>query len=201
MFLHITNAILVLFTVVSIYVTHKNSSHFRDGYVNFRTSRMNDTTNFQDNFFRYNIGTFDLEMWACELEDVTGAAVVRNESGRQCRVETAGSAVMIPFIIIAWLVAGVGIWGFVGGGWRGPDGERIKTEEVGLDMGNMNATDEQLCFCCDFLITSGNTKVALYPALLAFSGNSLFSLPESHCACIRIAMIPKRSLLPLSHIH
>ncbi|CAO2658473.1 Nn.00g061960.m01.CDS01 [Neocucurbitaria sp. VM-36] len=140
MFLHITNSILVLFALVSIYVTHKSTSHFRDGYVNLRASRMND--NSTDNFFTYNIGTFDLETWSCELKDVRGAAMVEEDYGKQCNIEVAGRAIMIPFVILAWLVAGIGIWGLVGGGKRGPDGERIKTEDVGVEMGKMNATDE-----------------------------------------------------------
>lgn len=139
MFLHITNSILILFALVSIYVTHKSTSHFRDGYVNFRASRMND--NSTENFFRYNIGTFDLETWACELKEVRGAATVKDDYGMQCGVEVAGRAIMIPFVIIAWLVAGLGIWGLVGGGRRDADGERIKTEDVGLEMDKMNATD------------------------------------------------------------
>lgn len=136
MFLHITNSIVVLFALVSIYVTHKNTSHFRDGYINFAASRMNETS---ENFFRYNIGRFDLETWACELKDVRGAAMVQEDYGKQCVIEVAGRAFMIPFVIMAWLVAGVGIWGLVGGGRRGPDGERMKTEDVGLEMGKMNA--------------------------------------------------------------
>ncbi|KAH7371484.1 hypothetical protein BKA66DRAFT_182534 [Pyrenochaeta sp. MPI-SDFR-AT-0127] len=139
MFLHLTNGILILFALVSIAVTHKSTSHFRDGYVNFRASRMDD--NSTENFFRYNIGTFDLETWACELKDVRGAAMVTEDYGIQCGVEVAGRAIMIPFVIVAWLVAGLGVWGLVGGGRRGPDGERIKTEDVGLEMDKMNATD------------------------------------------------------------
>lgn len=94
-----------------------------------------------ENVFQYNIGTFDLETWACELRDVRGAAMVTEDYGIQCSVELGGRAVMIPFVIIAWLVAGIGIWGLVGGGRRGPDGERMKTEDVGLEMKKMNATD------------------------------------------------------------
>ena len=142
MFLHITNAIVVLFALVSIYFTHRKTSHFRERYVNSRASRMNDTVDTQENFFRYNIGTFDLETWACELKDVRGAAMVKDDYSRQCGIEIAGRAFMIPFLIVAWSVAAVGIWGLVGGGRRGPDGERIKTEEVGLEMGKMNATDD-----------------------------------------------------------
>lgn len=139
MFLHLTNGILILFALVSISVTHKSTSHFRDGYVNFRASRMNESSS--ENVFQYNIGTFDLETWACELRDVRGAAMVTEDYGIQCSVELGGRAVMIPFVIIAWLVAGIGIWGLVGGGRRGPDGERMKTEDVGLEMKKMNATD------------------------------------------------------------
>lgn len=151
MFLHIMSAILVLFALVSIYVTHRSTSHFRDGYVNFRASQFDSnnstssrTTASLDNnsdpeFFRYNIGTFDLETWACELKDVRGAAMVQSDYARQCYIELAGRAVMIPFVVLAWIVAGTGIWGLVGGGRRGPDGERVKTEDVGLEMGKMNA--------------------------------------------------------------
>jgi hypothetical protein len=124
MFLHITNGILVLFALVSISVTHRSTSHFRDGYVNF---------------VAYNIGTFDLETWSCELKDVRGASMVQEDYAKQCAIEVAGRALMIPFVILAWSVAAIGIWGLVGGGRRGPDGERVKTEDVGLDMGKMNA--------------------------------------------------------------
>jgi hypothetical protein len=141
MFVHIMNSILVLFALVSIYVTHRSTSHFRDGYVNFRASRMNDgnSTDETTDFFRYNIGTFDLETWSCELMNVRGAAMVHADYAKQCYIEVAGRAIMIPFVIIAWAVAGIGIWGLVGGGRRGPDGERVKTEDLGLEMGKMNA--------------------------------------------------------------
>ncbi|KAF2027835.1 hypothetical protein EK21DRAFT_71163 [Setomelanomma holmii] len=141
MFLHITNGVVVLFALVSIYVTRKSTSHFRDDYVNFRASRTNDnnsTTN--DNVFRYNIGTFDLETWSCELKDVRGATMVKDDYSKQCDIEVAGRAIMIPFVMAAFLVGGISIWGLVGGGRRGPDGERVKTEEVGLEMEKMNAT-------------------------------------------------------------
>jgi hypothetical protein len=141
MFVHIINSILVLFALVSISVTHKSSSSFRDGYVNFKTSFMNDSTpdDPTDNFFRYNIGTFDLESWSCGLKDVRGAMMVQTDYGKQCSIEIAGRAIMILFVVFAWAVAGVSIWGLVGGGRRGPDGERVKTADVGLEMGKMNA--------------------------------------------------------------
>lgn len=146
MFLHIMNAILVLFALVSIYVTHRSTSHFRDGYVNFRATFMDDNSSSRkyqsqsdSEVFQYNIGTFDLETWSCELKDVRGVGMVASDYAHQCSIELAGRAIMIPFVIIAWLVAGIGIWGLVGGGRRGPDGERVKTEDVGLEMGKMNA--------------------------------------------------------------
>jgi hypothetical protein len=156
MFLHIINAIIVLFALVSIYATRRSTSHFRTGYAEFRATHLNDTASNEKSFFRYNIGRFDLETWACELKDERGADErgadergadergaddVHEDYDTQCKIEVAGRAVMVPFFVVAWLVAGVGIWGLVGGGRRGPDGERMKTEDVGLEMGKMNATD------------------------------------------------------------
>jgi hypothetical protein len=63
--------------------------------------------------------------------------MVQSDYGKQCSIEVAGRAIMIPFLIMAWTVAGVGIWGLVGGGRRGPDGERVKTEDVGFEMGKI----------------------------------------------------------------
>lgn len=142
MFLHITNALLVLFALVSIYVTHRNASHFRDGYVNFRASFMNDTADPTENYFRYNIGRFDLETWACELKDVRGAAMVRDDYSKQCSVEVAARTIMIPFVIVSCVLAGIGVWSLVGGGRRGPDGERMKTEDVNMEMGKISAEPE-----------------------------------------------------------
>jgi len=140
MFLHITNAILILFALVSIYVTRKSTSHFIDGYVNFRASRMNgNNLTSSDSFFQYNIGTFDLEAWSCELKAARGVGMVRDDYTKQCAIEVSGRAIMIPLVTFAWLVTGIAVWSLVGGGRRGPDGERVKTEDVGLEMGKMNA--------------------------------------------------------------
>ncbi|KAI8934344.1 hypothetical protein NX059_009080 [Plenodomus lindquistii] len=136
MFLHITNSIVILFALVSLCVSHKNTSHFRDGYVNFVASRVNDN-NSTENYIRYNIGRFDLETWACELKDVRGAAMVSDDYGKQCRIESAGRSLMIPLVIFAGMVAAVGVWSLVAGGRRGPDGERMKTEDIGLELGKM----------------------------------------------------------------
>lgn len=142
MFIHVLNSLLCLFALVAIYATNKQTSHFFDGYVNFRAvGASDDPSDNSEDFFRYNIGTFDLETWSCELKDAPGATMARDDYGRQCAIETAGRAIMIPFVILAWSVAFIGLWGLVVGGRRGPDGERVKTVDVGLEMGKMNATD------------------------------------------------------------
>ncbi|KAF2117961.1 hypothetical protein BDV96DRAFT_489251 [Lophiotrema nucula] len=132
MYLHLTNSILVLFSLVSIYVTHKSTSHFFPGYVDFKAKKPG------DNGVRYNIGTFDLETWSCELKTADGAQMVWQDYGMQCEIEYAGRMVMIPFMVLAFTLAGLTIWGLVGGK-RDPDGERMKTEDVGLEMGKFNA--------------------------------------------------------------
>jgi uncharacterized membrane protein YphA (DoxX/SURF4 family) len=142
MFVHIVNAMLVLFALVAIYTTHHNTSHYRDGYVAQLISAISDMPKSSEPVFRYDIGTFDLETWACELKGVKGAAMVQDDYTKQCAIETAGRAVLVPFLVGAWFVAGVSVWGFVKGGRRGPDGERMNTDEVGLEMGKMNATDD-----------------------------------------------------------
>ncbi|XP_014560739.1 hypothetical protein COCVIDRAFT_12559 [Bipolaris victoriae FI3] len=146
MFIHIVNAILVLFALVAIYTTHTNSSTYRPTYISELTANSTSTTptiaSPSDPVFRYDRGTFDLETWACSLKSVEGAGMVRDDYAKQCSIETAGRAVMVPFLIAAWIVAGVSVWGFVGGGRRGPNGERMSTDEVGVEMGKMNATDE-----------------------------------------------------------
>ncbi|PSN64138.1 hypothetical protein BS50DRAFT_499945 [Corynespora cassiicola Philippines] len=133
MFLHLLNAVLVLFALVSISITHKSSSHFRAEYA---TRKANRTP--ADEGMRYNIGTFDLETWACELRDVAGARMVREDYARQCDVEVAGRAVVVLLLVLGWACAGVGVWRLVSC-QRGVDGERMKTEEVGLEMGKFNA--------------------------------------------------------------
>ena len=141
MFLHITNSLLILFAFVAISVTHTSSSHFRDAYVLFRTSLSSSfpsssflSSNDTDSSFRYNIGTFDLETWACDLRSARGADMVREDYARQCKIEVAGRALMVPLAVVAWCVTGSAVWGLVGGGRRGPDGERVKSGDVGLDM-------------------------------------------------------------------
>lgn len=138
MLFHVVNALVVLFTLVSLYVTHANTAHFHDDYINVLASQRNAT----QTYVRYNLGTFDVETWTCELQRAQGASMVSDDYGKQCGDEIAGRAVMIPFMLLAWLIAGVSIWGFAKGGRRGSDGEAIRTQEVNLEMGKMNATDE-----------------------------------------------------------
>jgi hypothetical protein len=133
MFLHITNSLLILFAFVAIFVTHNSSSRFRDAYVLFRTS-LSSSSNDSDSSFRYNIGTFDLETWACDLRSARGADMARDDYAQQCSIEVAGRALMVPLAAVAWCIAGIAVWGLVGGGRRGPDGERVKSRDVGLDM-------------------------------------------------------------------
>ncbi|KAF2728654.1 hypothetical protein EJ04DRAFT_448899 [Polyplosphaeria fusca] len=131
MFIHLTNSILILFSLVSTFVTHKSTSHFLEGYINRKADRPGEG-------IRYNIGTFDLETWSCELKDVPGARMVADDYARQCSVEIAGRLILIPFLIITFVVTGISIAVMLGGK-RNADGERLKTEEVGLEMGKFNA--------------------------------------------------------------
>ncbi|ORY12203.1 hypothetical protein BCR34DRAFT_483019 [Clohesyomyces aquaticus] len=111
MFLHLVNTLTILFSLISIYVTHKSTSHFHAGYV---TRKANISPN-DSNSVRYNAGTFDLETWSCELQTEPGAEMVWEDYGRQCRIEMAGRAIMIPFLITGVLVAGFAVSALVGG--------------------------------------------------------------------------------------
>lgn len=133
MFLHFINSILVLFALVSTYVTHKSSSHFNERYINYKADRAS-----SDDGMRYNIGTFDLETWSCELKIVPGAFMVSEDYRKQCAIEMAGRDMMIPFLIVAWVLCGLSIWQMIGCR-RDANGERIKTEQVEVEMGKMNA--------------------------------------------------------------
>jgi hypothetical protein len=119
MFLHITNSLLILFAFVAIFVTHNSSSRFRDAYVLFRTS-LSSSSNDSDS--------------SCDLRSARGADMVRDDYAQQCSIEVAGRALMVPLAAVAWCIAGIAVWGLVGGGRRGPDGERVKSRDVGLDM-------------------------------------------------------------------
>ncbi|KAF1960068.1 hypothetical protein CC80DRAFT_284521 [Byssothecium circinans] len=138
MFLHFSNSVLILFALVSIYVTHKSTSHFSERYINSKAER---PSSMDEDGMRYSRGTFDLETWSCELKVVEGAKMVWEDYGKQCMIETAGRGMMIPFLIVGWALCGLSIWIMIGGR-RDADGARIRTEQAELEMGKMNATDE-----------------------------------------------------------
>lgn len=142
MFVHIVNAILILFAMIAMFVTHNNSSRFRESYITQHVASMHEAPAGLELVFRYDIGTFDLETWSCELKGVKGAQMVQDDYAKQCAIEVAGRAILVPFALVAWCVAAVGIWSFIEGGRKGPDGQRMRTEEVGLEMEKMNARDE-----------------------------------------------------------
>ncbi|KAF2275258.1 uncharacterized protein EI97DRAFT_451172 [Westerdykella ornata] len=143
MFLHFCNSVLVLFSLVSIFITHKSTSHFHERYIMRQADRFNDPNNPFNNStdndgIRYNIGTFDLETWSCELKTVEGARRVWSEYERQCSIEMAGRILVIPFMITAFLIAGACIAQMMRCR-RDANGERMKTEEVSMEMGKFNA--------------------------------------------------------------
>ncbi|KAF2709246.1 hypothetical protein K504DRAFT_467218 [Pleomassaria siparia CBS 279.74] len=133
MFVHFTMSIIVLFSLVSIYMTHKMSSNFRQSYIMRKASNTD-----PDEGVRYNIGTFDLETWSCELKTVPGATMVWEDYRKQCDVEVAGRFIMIPYMIVGFGLAALAIWQMIGSR-RDPDGVRMKSEDVGLEMGKFNA--------------------------------------------------------------
>lgn len=143
MFLHFCNSVLVLFSLVSIFITHKSTSHFHERYVTQQAGRFNDPNNpfnndDDDDGIIYNRGTFDLETWSCELRAVQGARSVWSEYDKQCSLEVAGRILVIPFVITTFLIAGACIAQMMRCR-RDPYGERMKTEEVSLEMGKFNA--------------------------------------------------------------
>ena len=140
MFVHFTQFILVLFSLVSIFITHKMASHFRESYIMRKASNSSafpSSPNALEGGVRYNIGTFDLETWSCELKSVQGAQMVWQDYNQQCDIELAGRWIMAPFVVVAFLLVGTAIWQMIGK--RDPEGQRMKSEDVGLEMGKFNA--------------------------------------------------------------
>lgn len=133
MFLHFSNSIIVLLALISIYVTHKSSSHFSERYINNKADRPS-----SEDGIRYNRGTFDLETWSCELRTVDGARMVQEDYAQQCVVEMAGRFIMIPFLVVGSALAALSIWQMIGGA-RDADGARMKTDQVEVEMEKMNA--------------------------------------------------------------
>ncbi|KAL5413865.1 hypothetical protein PMIN03_003545 [Paraphaeosphaeria minitans] len=132
MFLHFGNTILILFALISTLVAHKSSSHVNVRYVTNKADRSSAAEG-----LRYNIGTFDLETWSCEWKSIPGAEMVWMDYGAQCSIEVAGRSLMCLFLVVTTALAGLSIRGMIGR--RDASGERIKTEQVELEMGKMNA--------------------------------------------------------------
>ncbi|KAH7125714.1 hypothetical protein B0J11DRAFT_312480 [Dendryphion nanum] len=132
MFIHFMNSIIILFALVSLFVTHKSTSHFSERYIMRKADR---TTN---EGVRYNIGTFDLETWACELKTVDGAAMVKDDYTRQCSVEEVGRGIMIPLMIIAFVLSFAGIADMMKCRKDAND-VTMKTEDVDAEMSKFNA--------------------------------------------------------------
>ncbi|KAF9738567.1 hypothetical protein PMIN02_005887 [Paraphaeosphaeria minitans] len=132
MFLHFGNTILILFALISTLVAHKSSSHVNVRYVTNKADRSSAAEG-----LRYNIGTFDLETWSCEWMSIPGAEMVWMDYGAQCSIEVAGRSLMCLFLVVTTALAGLSIRGMIGR--RDASGERIKTEQVELEMGKMNA--------------------------------------------------------------
>ena len=65
---------------------------------------------------------------------VPGAKSVWDDYSKQCSIEMAGRIMMIPFTVVAFLLAAWSIRGLMGGR-RGVDGERLKTEDVCVRAG------------------------------------------------------------------
>ncbi|KAF2204238.1 hypothetical protein GQ43DRAFT_365064 [Delitschia confertaspora ATCC 74209] len=92
MFLNIINTLLILFSMVALFVTHKSSSHFSVRYMSRKGGFGKDGI--------YNRGTFDLETWSCELQSIPGAKVAWDDYASQCRIEVAGRMMMVPFLLL-----------------------------------------------------------------------------------------------------
>ncbi|KAF2742009.1 hypothetical protein M011DRAFT_413431 [Sporormia fimetaria CBS 119925] len=140
MFLHFCNSIMILFSLVSIFGTHRSTSHFKEKHVMQQAYRFaSPSSRFfrnNDDEIRYNIGTFDLETWSCELKSVEGARSVWSEYEKQCGVEMAGRVMVIPFMITAFLIVGACVVEMMRCR-RDADGRRMKTEEVGVELGKL----------------------------------------------------------------
>jgi hypothetical protein len=140
MFVYFTQSILVLFSLVSISITHKMASHFSAFYIMRKASNPSafpSSPNALEGGVRYNIGTFDLETWSCELKSVQGAQMVWQDYSQQCDIELAGRWIMAPFVIVAFLLVGTAIWQMIGK--RDPEGQRMKSEDVELENRKLNA--------------------------------------------------------------
>jgi hypothetical protein len=130
MFLHLLNTLIILFSLISYPTRYVNPNAHKKPH--------------DSNSVRYNIGRFDLETWACELQNQKGAEMVWNDYGAQCRIEMAGRAMMIPFLVVGVLVAGMSVNELVGGkrieeqkSWDKQT--KVADEEREVEMSRFNA--------------------------------------------------------------
>lgn len=123
---------LILTDLTLLYTTRKSSAYVRVDYINDAASFLSNNTNWgAHDYVRYDIGTFDLETWACQLKDVAGASDVKEDYGNQCAVERAARVIMVPFLLVAWVVVLVGVWRLVEKRGARADGMRTGDEESG----------------------------------------------------------------------
>ncbi|KAF9693454.1 hypothetical protein EKO04_008409 [Ascochyta lentis] len=131
MILHITNTILAVTALIAIFVSHKASSAF-DYKLIPRTPNAVSPSGYK--YYRYDAGTFDLETWACELENPESVGEARKDYQAQCNIEVAGRMILVPFFLVALTVAGVSVCTYIIGGKQGPRGEHLWTKAADLEM-------------------------------------------------------------------
>lgn len=141
MILHLVNVILVLTALIAMFTSHKNSSKFESNLIP-ETPNAVSPSGFR--YYRYDSGTFDLETWTCELENMKGVGEARKDYKAQCEIEVAGRTIMAPFFLVALAVAALSVWMLVIGGKRTPGGEHIYTKDADIEMSQETASDKRV---------------------------------------------------------
>jgi hypothetical protein len=139
MTLHILNACMLLIAMTSIFLTNATSSRFRFQDIPEQPNAVS-PTGFR--YFRYDVGTFDLETWSCELKDAPPIGMAREDYSKQCTIEAAGKIIMVPFFVMALAIAGVSIWGFISMGKTPMGNDQPWTKDMELEMGKFDADDK-----------------------------------------------------------
>ena len=130
---------MLLIAMISIFLTNSTSSRFRLEDIPEQPNAVS-PTGFR--YYRYDVGTFDLETWSCELKDAPPIGMAREDYSKQCMIEIAGKTIMVPFFIMGLAVAGVSIWGFVSMGKTPGGDEQLWTKDMELEMGNTDSDDK-----------------------------------------------------------
>ncbi|KAH6639819.1 hypothetical protein C7974DRAFT_139343 [Boeremia exigua] len=131
MILHIFNVVLVLTALIAMFVSHKVSSTFDYTLI---PKEPNAVTSSGFRYYSYDVGTFDLEHWTCELMKPKAVGDARNDYKAQCEIEVAGRTILVPFFLAALAVAGLSIWALIAGEQQAPRGEHIFTKDIDLEM-------------------------------------------------------------------